>query len=62
LPKKLRVNTESIYLDLENPQDLEKSEDPRGYLSRMKQLSASTILDKALDMNSMAQLVGWLED
>jgi predicted AAA+ superfamily ATPase len=62
LAKKVRVNTESIYLDLENPQDLEKLEDPRGYLSRMKQLSASTILDKALDMNSMAQLVGWLED
>ncbi len=33
LAKKLKKNTGAIYLDLENPQDLQKLEDPRGYLS-----------------------------
>ena len=60
LAKKLRVNTESIYLDLENPQDIEKLDDPRGYLSNHQ--GKLVILDEVQRLPGIFQVLRGLID
>jgi len=55
LAKKLGTKTQSIYLDLENPQDLEKLEDPRGYL--LKHRGKLIILDEVQRLPNIFQIL-----
>ena len=60
LAKELGKNIESIYLDLENPQDLEKLEDPRGYL--LKHREKLVILDEVQRLPGIFQILRGLID
>jgi len=60
LAKKLATKTKSIYLDLENPQDIEKLEDPRGYL--LKHRGKLIILDEVQRLPNIFQILRGLID
>ena len=60
LARRLGANTESIYLDLENPQDLAKLEDPRGYLQ--KHQGKLVILDEVQRLPGLFQILRGLID
>ena len=60
LAKYLGKKTESVYLDLENPQDIEKLEDARGYLS--KQQGKLVILDEVQRLPELFQILRGLID
>jgi len=60
LAKRLRTKIPSIYLDLENPQDLEKLEDPRGYL--LKHRGKLIILDEVQRLPNIFQILRGLID
>lgn len=60
LAKNLGKNTESIYLDLENPQDIAKLEDPRGYLSKHQE--KLVILDEVQRLPNIFKVLRGLID
>ncbi len=60
LAKKLGVNIDCIYLDLENPQDLEKLDDPRGYL--LMHRGKLIILDEVQRLPGLFQVLRGLID
>ena len=60
LAKKLGAKTESIYLDLENPQDIKKLEDPQGYL--LKHRGKLVILDEVQRLPNIFQVLRGLID
>ena len=60
LARRLGASTESIYLDLENPQDLVKLEDPRGYLQNHP--GKLVILDEVQRLPGLFQILRGLID
>lgn len=60
LAKNLGKNTDSIYLDLENPQDIAKLEDPRGYLA--KHQGKLVILDEVQRLPNIFKVLRGLID
>lgn len=60
LAKRLGATTNSLYLDLENPQDLAKLEDPRGYL--LSHQGTLVILDEVQRLPGLFQILRGLVD
>ena len=60
LAKHVSKSVDSIYLDLENPQDLEKLEDPRGYLESHR--GKLVILDEVQRLPGVFQVLRGLID